>query len=162
MAPEGAGCRRAAVHSRSFPARPDQVREARRFLAGILDGCPAADDAILVLSELASNAVLHSESRERSGTFTVTANVCKGQYVRIEAHDDGGRWNQCASNGDRPHGLDIIAILATASGVSAHPLTGRIAWATLDWQGRSTRARTCDDTPSRSNAAGADGLGEQP
>jgi len=27
---------------RAFPAVPAQIREARRFLAGVLDGCPAA------------------------------------------------------------------------------------------------------------------------
>ena len=42
--------------SRFFPASPPQIREARRFLATILDGCPAADDALLCLSELATNA----------------------------------------------------------------------------------------------------------
>ncbi|HUY51489.1 MAG TPA: ATP-binding protein [Streptosporangiaceae bacterium] len=50
--------------SRSFPAQPDQVRHARRFLAQVLDGCPAADDAILCLSELTSNALTHSNSRK--------------------------------------------------------------------------------------------------
>ena len=40
--------------SRAFPATPEQVREARRFLAGILGGSPAADDAILCLSDLAT------------------------------------------------------------------------------------------------------------
>jgi hypothetical protein len=42
--------------SRIFPARADQVREARAFLRAALDGCPAADDAILCISELAANA----------------------------------------------------------------------------------------------------------
>jgi hypothetical protein len=41
--------------SRSFPATPEQAGEARRFLAAILDGHPA-DDAILCLSELVTNA----------------------------------------------------------------------------------------------------------
>lgn len=42
--------------ARTFPAVPAQVGEARRFLAGVLDGDPACDDAALCLSELASNA----------------------------------------------------------------------------------------------------------
>ena len=47
--------------SRRFPATPEQAGEARRFLAAILDGHPA-DDAILCLSELVTNATLHSRS----------------------------------------------------------------------------------------------------
>ena len=37
----------------AFPATPAQAREARRSLARILDGHPAADDAVLCLSDLA-------------------------------------------------------------------------------------------------------------
>jgi hypothetical protein len=48
--------------ARTFPAVPAQVREARRFLAGLLDGGQAADDALICLSELASNAVVHSRT----------------------------------------------------------------------------------------------------
>ena len=57
--------------ARTFPAVPAQVREARRFLAGLLDGGPAAGDALICLSELASNAVVHSRSSQPGGTFTV-------------------------------------------------------------------------------------------
>ena len=35
------------VWCRDFPARPDQVGQARKFLAAALGGCPAADDAVL-------------------------------------------------------------------------------------------------------------------
>jgi hypothetical protein len=48
---------------RTFPGFASEVGEARRFLAGYLDGCPADDDAILCLSELVANAVVHSNSR---------------------------------------------------------------------------------------------------
>ena len=44
----------ACVWSRAFPATPAQVREARQFLSGILDGCPVTDDAALCLSDLAT------------------------------------------------------------------------------------------------------------
>lgn len=40
--------------SRSFPAAPEQIREARRFLVGILDGHQMADDALLCLSDLST------------------------------------------------------------------------------------------------------------
>jgi len=44
---------------------------------------------ILCLSELTSNAVLHSASRLPHGTFTVTAQVANGSYVLIDVKDDG-------------------------------------------------------------------------
>ncbi len=40
--------------SRTFPATPKQVSEARRFLAGLLAGHSAAADAILCLSDLST------------------------------------------------------------------------------------------------------------
>ena len=68
-----------------------QVRAARRFLAGLLDGCPAADDALLCVSELATNAVVHSRSGRPGGRFTVRAMVRAGS-VRVEVTDEGGPW----------------------------------------------------------------------
>jgi len=47
--------------SRSFPADAAQAGEARRFLAAILDGSPAAGEAVLCLSELVTNAIQASE-----------------------------------------------------------------------------------------------------
>ncbi|MER5624137.1 ATP-binding protein [Streptosporangium sp. NPDC002544] len=49
------------VISQRFPASPDQVRPARNFVAEILgDDHPLRDDAMLLTSELATNAVEHS------------------------------------------------------------------------------------------------------
>ncbi|HVB44406.1 MAG TPA: hypothetical protein VNF47_17140 [Streptosporangiaceae bacterium] len=55
----------ASAHCWTFPGTADQVRRARRLLADVLDGCPVADDVILCLSELATNAILHSASAMR-------------------------------------------------------------------------------------------------
>ena len=75
--------------SRTFPATARHIGEARRFLAAILDSSTAADDAIVCLSELASNATTHSNSRRPGGTFTVCAQV-KAGCLRVEVHDEGG------------------------------------------------------------------------
>ncbi|WP_326644616.1 ATP-binding protein [Streptosporangium sp. NBC_01755] len=49
------------VISQRFPATTDQVRPARTFVADILgDDHPLRDDAMLLASELATNAVEHS------------------------------------------------------------------------------------------------------
>jgi hypothetical protein len=119
-------------HSQVFPARPDQVREARAFLRAALDGCPVADDAVLCVSELGANAVLHSDSRKAGGTFTVRAEVHPGDYLWVEVEDNGGRWNQHAHADGRPHGLDIVRALAADSGIDGDPVTGWVAWARLD------------------------------
>lgn len=79
--------------SRTFPATPTEIRSAREFLAGLLVGHPAADDAILCLSELATNAALHSRSREPGGSFQVRAER-HGSHVRVEVSDQGGPWQQ--------------------------------------------------------------------
>lgn len=119
--------------SRVFQARADQVREAREFLRAALEGCPAADDAILCISELASNAILYSNSGKAGGTFTVRAEVHEGDYLWVEVEDNGGPWNQRAHSDGRPHGLDIVAALATESGIDGDPCTGWAVWARLDW-----------------------------
>ena len=127
--------------SRTFPGRPDQIRHARQCLAPILDSCPVADDAILCLSELATNSVIHSDSRKPGGTFTVRAEIRDGEYVRLEVRDGGGPWLERRHTHGRSHGLAIVRDLATDSGVSGDALSGRIAWARLDWPGRRRHRR---------------------
>jgi Histidine kinase-like ATPase domain len=79
----------ASPRRRVFPGRPDQVRQARRFVARALDGCPAAADAVLGVSELARNAVQHSRSGQ-GGRFQVL--VWRGRASAcVAVIDDGAR-----------------------------------------------------------------------
>ena len=94
-----------------FPARPDQVREARKLISAALEGCPAAGDAILCISELAANSCLHSASRKTGGTFTVRTEIHEGDYVWIEVEDNGGPWDQHIRPDSRPHGPQSTAIM---------------------------------------------------
>jgi serine/threonine-protein kinase RsbW len=112
----------------AFPATPTQIRSAREFLAGLLDGHPAADDAILCLSELATNAALHSRSREPGGSFQVRVER-DGGHVRVEVTDQGGPWQRQAS-GDDQHGrgLLVVARLAQIWGRTGNKNTGWTAW----------------------------------
>jgi len=118
--------------SRAYPASASQIRVVRADLRALLDGCAIADDAILCASELAANAALHSESRQRGGTLTVTVTVHMNNHVRIEVDDNGGPWRPSGADPDRPHGLDIIRTLTSTWGILDKD-TGRTAWAQLDW-----------------------------
>ncbi len=139
----------AQTWTREFPAQADQVGRARKFLALALEGCPVADDAVLCLSELASNSVLHSASRRPGGVFTVRAEVRPGDHVRIEVRDEGGPWAGRRGSGDgRLHGLAIVRGLAADSGTDGSALTGWIAWARLDWPS-AVSAAAGGGTPER-------------
>ena len=114
----------------AYPGRADQVHHVRRAVAKHLAGCPAADDTVLVASELASNAIVHSASQGEF--FTVRAEL-HPDYVWVEAEDLGGPWH-CAQPDDRPHGLDVVEALTGPDGWGVESTTGggRIVWARLD------------------------------
>jgi serine/threonine-protein kinase RsbW len=117
---------------RVFTAQPMQIAHARRFIAGVLSGFRAADDIVLCVCELASNAVLHSCSREPGGQFMVRVSVSRSGRIRAEVVDRGGPWQpESAPDGERGRGLLIVAALATRWGVTGSE-TGRSAWLELD------------------------------
>jgi serine/threonine-protein kinase RsbW len=116
------------VWSRAFPAIPAQVREARQFLCAILDDCPAADDAILCLSELVTNATVHGRSGESDGHFHVRVRL-HGSQLRVEVSDQGGPWVQPVNTDDRNgRGLLIVDQLARAWGRTGNDQTGWTIW----------------------------------
>jgi serine/threonine-protein kinase RsbW len=119
----------------TYPGRPEHVRQVRADARGLLAGCPAADEVILCLSELAANAVLHSDSRRPGGTFTVRIAVCPGACVRIEVEDGGGPWLAPAPDPGSGRGLDIVSVLAAEWGATTSP-AGRTVWARFDWPSR--------------------------
>lgn len=96
----------------TFAARPDQVRVARAFVGRALAGCAATEDAVLVCSELASNAVQHSASARPGGEFTVRVEVYEGEYVWLEVEDAGGPWRAGAGSGEGGRGLVIVSEVA--------------------------------------------------
>jgi anti-sigma regulatory factor (Ser/Thr protein kinase) len=101
------------INNATYPASGEQIGQVRADLQGLLDDCPAADDVILCASELATNAVLHSDSGQPGGKFTVRAEAIPRRYARIEVEDSGGPWLTGVSDIDpsRGHGLDIVNAL---------------------------------------------------
>ncbi len=119
----------ATWYQRTFHGRADQVARVRHEIAAHLDGCPATADAILIASELAANAIVHSGS---VGEFFTIRAEAHPDHVRIECEDLGGKWHPRPAD-DRPHGLDIIEALAGPGnwGTQATSDGGRIVWARL-------------------------------
>jgi serine/threonine-protein kinase RsbW len=102
---------RPACWQRVFPATPDQVPQARHFLAALLDGSPAASDALLCLTELVTNSILHSRSARPGGRFAVRVTRTHG-WLRVEVTDDGGPWAPRPPGDGHGRGLAIVQSLA--------------------------------------------------
>jgi anti-sigma regulatory factor (Ser/Thr protein kinase) len=104
------------IGSLTVQAQPEMVGAARSFVATVLgEADPATDVAVLLASEVVTNAVLHSNSRRAGGTVTITA-VETGGGVRIEVADEGSERSTpevkgpgCVSGG---HGLLLVQTLA--------------------------------------------------
>jgi CheY-like chemotaxis protein len=104
---------------------------ARRFVE---EQCTAwgfhavLDDALLVVSELVTNAVVHGESEAE-------LRLIPGQGIlRIEVADDGEAAPDPRLAGDddeHGRGLLLISVLSTAWGTEAAPGGGKVVWADL-------------------------------
>jgi serine/threonine-protein kinase RsbW len=57
--------------ARAFPGTAAQVRGARRFVESLLDRSPFLDDAVTIVSELVTNAILHTRSGKPGGLVIV-------------------------------------------------------------------------------------------
>jgi hypothetical protein len=116
----------------TYPARPRHVRDARHAVEGFLAGCAAGYETLLICSELTTNSVLHSRSKD-DGKFILRVTV-HAEYTWIECEDAGGPW-LARPGDDRPHGLDVVHALCGQDGWGVENLddgrTGRVVWARL-------------------------------
>ena len=119
---------------REFSGQADQVAAARRFVASAIhDGGPARDVSRLLVSEAATNAVLHSTSGD-GGTFSVEF-LISDHLLRVEVQDGGGptgprrRVHHIESMTGR--GLDMFDALSDRWGVDGGP-DGWTIWFELD------------------------------
>ena len=72
---------------RAFPGSPEQIARVREFVRLALGPVPVLDEAVLLVSELTTNAVIHTASGD-GGTFDVAVRRCPST-VRVEVHDAG-------------------------------------------------------------------------
>jgi anti-sigma regulatory factor (Ser/Thr protein kinase) len=119
---------------REFSGHAEQVAAARRFVASAIQGGgPARDVSRLLVSEAATNALLHSASGE-DGSFAVEYLISK-DLLRVEVHDGGGpsgprrRVHHPESMTGR--GLDLFDALSDRWGVDGSP-DGWTVWFELD------------------------------
>jgi anti-sigma regulatory factor (Ser/Thr protein kinase) len=112
---------REARESVIIAGRPERVAVARAFAAGVLGRRhPLGDTAVLLLSELVTNSMRHSDSGRPGQTVTVTV-LQAGEVIRVEVTDCGGatvpvlRPGNAAAEGGR--GLHLVDSLATRWGV---------------------------------------------
>ncbi|HYN17483.1 MAG TPA: ATP-binding protein [Actinomycetes bacterium] len=127
---------------REFNGEADQVAAARRFVASAIQaGGPARDVTRLLVSEAATNAVLHSASGD-GGTFAVEY-LISNDLLRVQVHDGGAptspqrRVHHPESMTGR--GLDLFDALSDRWGVEGGP-HGWTVWFELDLA--SAEART--------------------
>jgi anti-sigma regulatory factor (Ser/Thr protein kinase) len=108
----------------SFAGQADQVARARDFVAAALAGCPAVADAVLLTSELATNAVQHSATG-RGGAFIVAISHAPGR-VRVTVTDGGSASRpavaaEAAELAVGGRGLLLVDCLADRWGYASEP-----------------------------------------
>ena len=137
---------------RRFPATPSSVGLARRFLLATLpDACDdAADVLVLMLSELATNAVQHAATE-----FEVAVRVAPdGSRVRVDVSDGAAGYPAPQDqHPDAPHGrgLHIVRTLADAWGIEMHrDRPGKTVWFSVPLPRRERGPRPRRDGRRRS------------
>ncbi len=117
---------------RVLPGRPESVSTARELARQVLgDGNPATETAMLLVSELVTNSVMHSRSGEPGGSVTVA--LCQGPAgILIQVCDGGGSSEPRVSavpgnDAEHGYGLLLVDVLADRWGTISSP-GGRVTW----------------------------------
>jgi anti-sigma regulatory factor (Ser/Thr protein kinase) len=106
----------AVLGSLMIPGRPEHVGEARAFVAKVIgEHRPVTDTAVLLTSEIVTNAVMHSNSCCAGGTVRLVL-IEIGDGFRVEVSDDGSDLSSPVVKGDLyasdGHGLFLVQSLA--------------------------------------------------
>ncbi len=133
---DGAAVLTARPKRRAFPGRADQIAKARDFTRRVLTSCPVLDEAVLLVSELATNALEHTASG-CGGHFDVIIYSDETLLI-IAVRDEGSdktpatrRLDALAEDG---RGLGLVELLADRWGCCGDG-RGRTIW--LELRGKS-------------------------
>ncbi|MDF3292799.1 ATP-binding protein [Streptomyces silvisoli] len=106
-------------YRRTFPGRPEELRNVRQWTRHILSGSPRVEDAALVVTELGSNALLHTASGDEPGTFRVSL-ATSGGGITVSVADLGAAKNEPSVQDpaeEDPHGRGLGLVVALAQHV---------------------------------------------
>lgn len=120
--------------SETFEGRPACVADVRRFTVKALGDLPGVDVVVLVASELAGNAVQHSNSGLPGGQFIVHL-ACYADRWQVRIDDEGGLNDPCvretaADFDEGGRGLALVGALASQWGVVGNHYA-RAVWAEI-------------------------------
>ena len=109
----------------TLPGDPQHVRSARTFVARTIGADhPRADEALLLTSELVTNAVTHSRSRLPGGTVEVVV-ATRASGLLISVTDDGADSTVPAimsiAGGEHGNGLLLTETIADVWGYLQNP-----------------------------------------
>ena len=124
------------VNRLQLPPEPTSAGVARRFVASTLEaGDEVAELAVLLVSELASNAVLHART-----PFELVVDD-DGRRLRVEVHDDSPSLptlKDYVAESVTGRGLHMVAASADNWGFEASE-RGKCVWFELAYQGTTDR-----------------------
>jgi serine/threonine-protein kinase RsbW len=117
---------------RAFPGRADQIVRAREFTKRVLGPCPVADDAVLLVSELATNALEHTSTAD-GGQFRVMI-CCDTTSLLIGVSDNGSAKTPepgaLDPESETGRGLGLVKLIADRWGYCGGE-HGRTVWFTM-------------------------------
>ncbi|MFJ8470418.1 ATP-binding protein [Kitasatospora sp. NPDC094011] len=117
-----------------FPGVPESAGAARQLIREALRDDPRTADAELIISELVTNAILHSKSGQGGSLWVEIRNL--PTCVRIEVADEGGRDGLPAHRAPDElanfgRGLTLVDALADSWGAHNDGDELRCVWAEL-------------------------------
>lgn len=119
----------------SFYGDAREVSAARQFVGQALAGCPARECLLACVSELAANAVEHTDSGA-GGTFTVAVGQPRDGVAFVAVTDSGGRGKpsvgEAGQFAESGRGLALVAAYSSRWGYRDTG-QGRVVWAEATW-----------------------------